>query len=69
VLSISPDYPQQNPRSVRVGPWVQLVVAVLCAVVVARLVDWQVAAQVFASVLGLFASINRPVPYCAQCGR
>jgi hypothetical protein len=48
---------------------VQLVVAVLCAVVVARLVDWQVAAQVFASALGLFASINRPVPYCAQCGR
>jgi hypothetical protein len=59
MLIIGPDYPQQNPRSGRVGAWVQLVVAVLCAVVVARLVDWQVAAHVFASVLGLFTSLNR----------
>jgi hypothetical protein len=71
VSMIGPDDSQQNPRPGRVDPRLQLVVAVLCAVVVARLVDWQVAAHVFTAVLGLFTSINRrsrAQRHCAQCG-
>lgn len=68
---IGPEDLQQNPRPGRVGPQIQLVLAVLCAVVVARLTDWQVAAHVFTAVLGLFTSINRrsrAQRHCAQCG-
>lgn len=68
---IGPDYSQQNPRPGRVDPRLQLVLAVLCAVVVARLTDWQVAAHAFASVLGLFTSLNRrsrAQRHCSQCG-
>lgn len=65
------DNSQQNPRSGRVGPWVQLVLAVLCATVVGRLTDWQLAAHVLAVVLGLFTSVNRrsrSQRRCDQCG-
>lgn len=70
-LMIEPCSPNENPRRRIASATMQVMIAAVCALVVAQGAGWETAVHVFLAVLTLFTSVNRavlPRQQCARCG-
>jgi hypothetical protein len=68
---VEPNTPNEK-APVAAAPPLQVAIAMVCALVVARAVDWVTAVHVLLAVLALFTSVNRAAALrnrrCTHCG-